>query len=125
MRWLGYVFFHLLFDVSPLTTLTNNLFFLSNPKSATAESLNLKQQFTEQLDSVKISHRKKYTEQKKVNGDAIAKKKAQLKSAEDMPTGYHALLNEITKEVVDVNTSAEKAQKKASKIERVASKHFK
>ena len=38
---------------------------------------------------------------------------------------YHAILNKISREVMYVNTSVKKAQKKASKIERVASMHLK
>ena len=79
VRWLGNVFFHLLFNVSSLTNLTNNLFFLSNLNTVTAESLNLKQQFTGQLDTVKISQQQKYMEQKKVHADAIDQEEGSAK----------------------------------------------
>jgi hypothetical protein len=74
----------------------------------------MKQEYKTQIDASKIIYHHKTAEQQKTIAAIIAEKKTQLKTAENTATGYHEMLQEISKEVADANCCARDHQAKLS-----------
>ncbi len=84
----------------------------------------MKQEYKTKIDASKISHHQKTAEQQKAIAAIIAKKKTQLKTAENTAMGYHEMLQEISKEVADAHCCARDHQEKLSKTEMLATKRL-